>query len=186
MRRREGGAGTGTCGCGSQLHPRADPGRTPSATTGPPWVRAPWNAKAGKAGGALDRRVSSFGVCSGAPHPLTLWGKGKEDGQTPSPTKPGADEAWPFAATHARFRIHFFCVRPRVSGGPGAKLPDGTTGPPLARGRTRREVASDPSQESEWRWLLVDPSIIEVVRGRPGGLISPRETRTDCRWRQHG
>src|SRR5262249_12695004 len=118
--------------------------------------------------------------------PPHTWGKGKEDGQTPSPTKPGADEAWPFAATHARFRIHFFCVRPRVSGGPGAKLADGTTGPPLARGRTRREVASDPSQESEWRWLLVDPSIIEVVRGRPGGLISPRETRTDCRWRQHG
>src|SRR5215475_429877 len=36
MRRREGGAGCGTRGCGSQLHPRADPGATPSATIGPP------------------------------------------------------------------------------------------------------------------------------------------------------
>src|SRR5215475_6902609 len=81
MRRREGGTGTGTCGCGSQLHPRADPGATPSATTGPTRVRAPSNAKAGKAGGALDRRVSSFGVCSGAPHPLTFGGTGKETGK---------------------------------------------------------------------------------------------------------
>jgi len=50
----------------------ADPGATPPATTGPAWVRAPWNAKAGKAGGALDRRVPSSGVRSGAPHPLTF------------------------------------------------------------------------------------------------------------------
>src|SRR5499433_4327635 len=77
----QGWGGTGTRGCGSQLHPRADPGATPSATTGPPWVRAPWNAKAGKAGGALDRRVSSSGVCSGAPRPLTFGGTGKETGK---------------------------------------------------------------------------------------------------------
>src|SRR5215510_6423585 len=87
----QGWGGAGTRGCGSQLHPRADPGATPSATIGPAWVRAPWNAKAGKAGGALDRRVLSLGVCSGAPHPL-VWGNGKRDGQTPSPTKAGADE----------------------------------------------------------------------------------------------
>jgi len=84
MKRREGGAGTGTCGCGSQLHPRADPGTTPSATTGPPWVRAPWNAKAEKAGGALDRRVSFFRVCSGAPRPLTL-GKREKRRALPRP-----------------------------------------------------------------------------------------------------
>src|SRR5215475_11983559 len=88
MKRREGGAGTGTCGCGSQLHPRADPGTTPSATTGPPWVRAPWNAKAEKAGGALDRRVSSSGVCSGAPHPLAL-GERKKRRANPKP-----DQTW--------------------------------------------------------------------------------------------
>src|SRR5262252_1424183 len=92
MRRHEGGTGTGTRGCGSQLHPRADPGATPPATTGLVRVRAPWNAKAGKAGGALDRRVFFFRVCSGAPHPL-VWGNGKRDGPTPSPTKPGAAEA---------------------------------------------------------------------------------------------
>src|SRR5262249_61611152 len=76
-----GWSGAGGRGCGSQLRPRADPGATPSATTGPAWVRAPWNAKAGKAGGALDRRVSSSGVCSGAPHPLTFGGTGKETGK---------------------------------------------------------------------------------------------------------
>jgi len=88
MRRREGGAGNGTCGCGSQLHPRADPGATPPATTGLAWVRAPWNAKAGKAGGALDRRVSSSGVCSGAPHPLTL-GEREKRWANPKP-----DQTW--------------------------------------------------------------------------------------------
>src|SRR5262244_613131 len=78
----------GTRGCGSQLHPRADPGATPSATTGLARVRAPWNARAGKAGGALDRRVLSLGVCSGAPHPL-VWGNGKETGKPQARPKLG-------------------------------------------------------------------------------------------------
>src|SRR5215470_13078891 len=33
----QGWGGTGTRGCGSQLHPRADPGATPPATKGWPW-----------------------------------------------------------------------------------------------------------------------------------------------------
>src|SRR5215813_11473316 len=33
----QGWGGTGTRGCGSQLHPRADPGTTPPATKGWPW-----------------------------------------------------------------------------------------------------------------------------------------------------
>src|SRR5215468_9218258 len=31
-----------------------------------------------------------------ARHTPSLWGNGKRDGQTPSPTKPGADEPWLF------------------------------------------------------------------------------------------
>ena len=94
MRRREGGAGCGTCGCGSQLHPRADPGATPSATTGPAWVRAPWNAKAGKAAGAPTGAVFFlFRACSARPPPHR--GKGKETGppapdQSPGPLTLGA------------------------------------------------------------------------------------------------
>src|SRR5262245_45912872 len=91
MRRHEGGAGPAPAG----VVRSCTPGRTPEQPRRLLWaarVRAPWNAKAGKAGGALDRRVSSSGVCSGAPHPLTL-GNGKRDGPTPSPTRPGAAEA---------------------------------------------------------------------------------------------
>jgi len=71
MRRHEGGAGPTPAGV---VRSRT-PGRTPEQPRRLLWaarVRAPWNAKAGKAGGALDRRVSSSGVCSGAPRPLTL------------------------------------------------------------------------------------------------------------------
>src|SRR5215510_2047591 len=109
MRRREGGTGTGTRGCGSQLHPRADPGATPSATTGPAWVRAPWNAKAGKAGGALDGRVFFFRVCSGAPHPL-VWGNGKRDGQPQARPNLGPTNLGCLTIESV------FSVRPRASG----------------------------------------------------------------------
>src|SRR5215475_1478227 len=88
MRRHEGGAGPAPAG----VVRSCTPGRTPEQPRRLLWaarVRAPWNAKAGKAGGALDRRVFFFRVCSGAPHPL-VWGNGKRDGPTPSPTKPGA------------------------------------------------------------------------------------------------
>src|SRR5262249_56160435 len=47
-------------------------------------VRGAWNAKAGKAGGALDRRVHFFRVCSGAPHPSSL-GEGKKEHRRANP-----------------------------------------------------------------------------------------------------
>jgi len=79
MRRREGGAGCGTCGCGSQLHPRADPRSNPAGYYGPAWVRAPWNAKAGKAAGAPTGAVFFlFRACSARPPPRL--GEGKRDG----------------------------------------------------------------------------------------------------------
>src|SRR5215470_15350600 len=33
------------------------------------------------------------------------WGKGKGDGQTPSPSKPGAAEAWPFDKSNMSFSV---------------------------------------------------------------------------------
>src|SRR5262249_22594223 len=83
-RRCEGGAGPGTGGGVSRLPPRGAPGTPPPAPTGLARVRAPWNAKAGKAGGALDRRVSFFRVCSGAPHP-SLWGEREKRRALPRP-----------------------------------------------------------------------------------------------------
>src|SRR5262249_8470778 len=81
--------------------------------------RAAWNAKAGKAGGALDRRVSFFRVCSGAPHPLTFGG-GKRDGQTPSPTKPGGGQARLFDNRIGEIRR---VPLPRAHGSGAARLP---------------------------------------------------------------
>src|SRR5262249_16159689 len=89
--------------------------------------RAPWNAKAGKAGGALDRRVPSSGVCSGAPRPL-VWGNGNRDGPTPSPTKAGGGETRAVRQLnmqHVRFRTneaaHSVTLAPRSGGGGGGR-----------------------------------------------------------------
>jgi len=100
MRRREGGAGCGTCGCGSQLHPRADPRSNPAGYYGPAWVRAPWNAKAGKAAGAPTGAVHFFfRACSARPPPRL--GEGKRDGLSRARPKSGTGIA---LAMHFIFR----------------------------------------------------------------------------------
>src|SRR5215813_3170774 len=114
-RRRKGGAGPAPAGVVRSCTPGRTPEKTPSATTGPPWVRAPWNAKAGKAGGALDRRVPSSCACSGAPRPLTL-GEGKKRRANPKP-----DQTWGRLSLAVSQLNPFFSVRPRGSGGPGVK-----------------------------------------------------------------
>src|SRR5499433_4361780 len=44
----------------------------------------------------VARRTGAFLLLASAlaRHTPSLWGNGKRDGQTPSPTKPGADETW--------------------------------------------------------------------------------------------
>src|SRR5262249_60509578 len=86
------------------------------------------------AGGALDRRVPSSGVCSGAPHPLTFGGTGKETGQPQArpnlgPLKLGCltDES-------------VFLRSPPRKRGPRAKLAGGKTGSPPSRGRQLRAM----------------------------------------------
>src|SRR5215467_14899011 len=135
--------GTGTRGCGSQLHPRADPGRTPPATKGWPWSGHRGTRKREK---PVARWTGAFLLLASAlaRHAPSLWGEGKRDGQTPSPTKPGADEARAVCSNACTISDPFLSVRPRASGGPWTKLADGTTGPPLARGRTAREVCTRP------------------------------------------
>src|SRR5262249_25229845 len=116
MRRREGGAGCGTRGCGSQLHPRADPGRTPSATIGPPGSGHRETRKRKDVAWRADLRGSLLlPRLLGAPTPSL--GEGKRDGLSPSPTKAGASIA---LATHRgrAMRVAAVSVRPRGSGGP--------------------------------------------------------------------
>src|SRR5215470_15776129 len=57
-----------------------------------------------------------------ARHAPSLWGEGKRDGQTPSPTKPGADEARAVCSNACTISDPFLSVRPRASGGPWTKL----------------------------------------------------------------
>ena len=67
-------------GCGSQLHPRVDPRRNPAGYYGPVWVRAPWNAKAGKASGAPTGAVFLLlPRLLGAPTPSFGEGKRRAD-----------------------------------------------------------------------------------------------------------
>src|SRR5215468_11999189 len=160
MRRHEGGAGPAPAG----VVRSCTPGRTPEQPRRLLWaarVRAPWNAKAGKAGGALDRRVSSFGVCSGAPRPLTL-GEWKERRANPKP-----DQTWGRRSSRCLIVESVFSVRPRGGGGPGVKIAVGKSGSPLARGRTGKEVHNRGCSRLPRR-----PNL-------------SAETRTDCRWRQH-
>src|SRR5262249_58982775 len=85
--------GAGTRGCGSQLHPRADPGRTPPATKGWPWSGHRGTRKREK---PVARWTGAFLLLARLlwrATPPHFWGNGKRDGQTPSPAKPGGDEA---------------------------------------------------------------------------------------------
>src|SRR5499433_898827 len=114
MRRRESGAGCGTRERGKRKpRPRAALGKPPRGTKTAGSVRLAENAKAVMPRGAPGRRGRTRHVRQGPGDPgppeqsgrsgeiqamrllgapLPSWGKGKGDGQTPSPTKPGADE----------------------------------------------------------------------------------------------
>src|SRR5262249_62177999 len=87
--------GPGTRGCGSQLPPRADPGVTPPATKGWPWSGHRGTRKREK---PVARWTGAYLLLASAlaRHAPSFWGNGKRDGQTPSPTKPGAGEIWLF------------------------------------------------------------------------------------------
>src|SRR5215468_7063561 len=54
--------------------------------------------------------------------PPHFGGKGKETGKPQARPNLGPTKLALFAATHARFRIHFFSARPRVSGGPRVEI----------------------------------------------------------------
>src|SRR5262249_9842831 len=69
--------------------PPGGPGATPSATTGPAPVPGPWDARAGKARGAPGHARSFSRRLLWRATPPHLWGNGKRDGQTASPTKAG-------------------------------------------------------------------------------------------------
>src|SRR5262244_2506931 len=92
----QGWGGTGTRGCGSQLHPRADPRSNPvgyyRAGLGPGTVERESGKSRWRAGQA---RIFFWRLLWRATPPH-VWGNGKRDGQTPSPTKAGADETWLF------------------------------------------------------------------------------------------
>src|SRR5262244_2042681 len=79
----------GTRGCGSQLHPRADPGVTPPATKGWPWSGHRGTRKREK---PVARWTGAFLPLASAlaRHTPSLLGERERDGPTPSPTKAGA------------------------------------------------------------------------------------------------
>src|SRR5262249_27620597 len=74
------GAGTGTRGCGSQLHPRADPGATPPATKGWPWSGHRGTRKREK---PVARWTGAFLLLASAlaRHTPSFGGTGKERGK---------------------------------------------------------------------------------------------------------
>jgi len=143
MRRHEGGTGSAPAG----VVRSCTPGRTPEQSR----RLLPGRLGSGHRGTRkrekpVARWTGAFLLLASAlaRHAPSLWGEGKRDGQTPSPTKPGADEARAVCSNACTISDPFLSVRPRASGGPWTKLADGTTGPPLARGRTAREVCTRP------------------------------------------
>src|SRR5262249_29556558 len=83
-----GGGGAGSRGCGSQLHPRADPGITPPATKGWPWSGHRGTRKREKPVARWTGAFPSWRLLWRATPPH-FWGNGKRDGQTPCTTKTG-------------------------------------------------------------------------------------------------
>src|SRR5215813_112084 len=125
----QGWGGTGTRGCGSQLHPRADPGATPSATTGPAWSGHRGTRKREK---PVARWTGAFLFLrllwrATPPH---FGGREKETGKPQARPNLGPLKLGCFTILNP-----FFSVRPRGSGAQESNAV-GKTGSPLARGRT--------------------------------------------------
>src|SRR5215813_953389 len=120
--------------------PPGGPRMNPAGYYGPALVRAPWNAKAGKAAGAPTGAVFFFlPRLLGAPTPSL--GKGKRDGLSRARTKSGTGIALAMPSFESESDMQAaehssFSVRPRASGDPEFREA-GVSGPgsPPTRGR---------------------------------------------------
>src|SRR5262245_66177603 len=117
MRRHEGGAGPAPAG----VVRSCTPGRTPEQ----PRRLLPGRLGSGhrrtrKREKPVARWTGAFLLLASAlaRHTPSFGGMGKETGRLQARPKLGPTKLALFAATHARFRIHFLSVRPRESGGP--------------------------------------------------------------------